>query len=29
MENSEDIGKIMCLESGKPLVESIGEVAYG
>ena len=28
-ENSEDIAKIMTLESGKPLAESKGEVAYG
>ena len=28
-ENSEDIAKIMTLESGKPLTEAKGEVAYG
>lgn len=28
-ENTEDIAKIMTLESGKPLHESRGEVAYG
>jgi len=28
-ENSEDVAKIMTLESGKPLHESRGEVAYG
>ena len=28
-ENSDDIAKIMTLESGKPLAESKGEVAYG
>lgn len=28
-ENSEDIAKIMTMESGKPIQESRGEVAYG
>lgn len=28
-ENEEDIAKIMTLESGKPLKESIGEIGYG
>lgn len=28
-ENEEDIAKIMTLESGKPIVESMGEIAYG
>jgi succinate-semialdehyde dehydrogenase/glutarate-semialdehyde dehydrogenase len=29
MENSEDLGVIMTAEQGKPLAESVGEVAYG
>ena len=29
MENAEDLGAIMTAEQGKPLFESIGEVAYG
>jgi len=28
-ENSEDLAKIMTLESGKPMIESRGEVTYG
>jgi succinate-semialdehyde dehydrogenase/glutarate-semialdehyde dehydrogenase len=29
MENADDLGAIMTAEQGKPLAESIGEVAYG
>jgi len=28
-ENKEDIAKLMTLESGKPIAESLGEIAYG
>ena len=29
MENQEDLAKLMTLEQGKPLAESMGEIAYG
>ncbi|MBT5414937.1 MAG: NADP-dependent succinate-semialdehyde dehydrogenase [Rhodospirillaceae bacterium] len=29
MENQEDLAKLMTLEQGKPLAESLGEIAYG
>ena len=29
MENSEDLAKILTAEQGKPMAESIGEIAYG
>ncbi len=29
MENTEDLGKILTAEQGKPLPEAIGEIAYG
>ena len=29
MENAEDLGAIMTAEQGKPLFESVGEIAYG